>query len=71
MDDHDLARSVKGLYRILDLIAEQGSGGLGSTCILVRSSALTVDLSQWTKSLSLRRHFRRLSMPFVLALIRP
>ncbi|KIM57715.1 hypothetical protein SCLCIDRAFT_1219233 [Scleroderma citrinum Foug A] len=28
MDDHDLARSIKGLYRILDLIAEQGSGGL-------------------------------------------
>jgi len=42
--DHDLARSIKGLYRILDLIAEQGSGGLGSVCILVRGSALTVDL---------------------------
>jgi hypothetical protein len=27
----DLAKSVKGMYRILDLINEQGSGGLGET----------------------------------------
>ena len=25
----DLAYSIKGMYRILDLISEQGSGGLG------------------------------------------
>ena len=28
-----MVRSIKGFYRILDLVAEQGSGGLGSTCI--------------------------------------
>jgi len=26
---HDLSQSIKGMYRILDLISEQGSGGLG------------------------------------------
>jgi len=30
-DDLDLAYSISGLYRILDLITEQGSGGLGNT----------------------------------------
>ena len=30
-DDLDLASSITGLYRILDLITEQGSGGLGNT----------------------------------------
>jgi len=29
-DDLDLACSITGLYRILDLITEQGSGGLGN-----------------------------------------
>ncbi|KAG8216261.1 hypothetical protein J3R82DRAFT_8304 [Butyriboletus roseoflavus] len=28
-DEMDLAHSIKGMYRILDLISEQGSGGLG------------------------------------------
>ena len=28
-DELDLAYSIKGMYRILDLISEQGSGGLG------------------------------------------
>lgn len=28
-DEWDLAHSIKGMYRILDLISEQGSGGLG------------------------------------------
>ena len=28
-DGLDLAYSIKGMYRILDLISEQGSGGLG------------------------------------------
>lgn len=27
--DLDLSYSIKGMYRILDLISEQGSGGLG------------------------------------------
>ena len=31
--NQDLAQSIKGFYRVLDLITEQGSGGLGSTCI--------------------------------------
>jgi hypothetical protein len=26
----DVAREVKGMYRVLDLIFEQGSGGLGA-----------------------------------------
>ena len=38
-DELDLASSIKGMYRILDLISEQGSGGLGKhssqTCVLV------------------------------------
>jgi hypothetical protein len=38
-DELDLAYSVKGMYRILDLFSEQGSGGLGEypspTCALV------------------------------------
>ena len=29
-DDLDLACSITGLYRVLDLMTEQGSGGLGS-----------------------------------------
>lgn len=29
----DLSKSVKGMYRILDLISEQGSGGLGKLYI--------------------------------------
>lgn len=28
-DELDLAHSIKDIYRILDLISEQGSGGLG------------------------------------------
>jgi hypothetical protein len=35
---NDLLDSIKGMYRILDLITEQGSGGLGmtfSTCHFV------------------------------------
>jgi hypothetical protein len=27
--DIDLSNSIKGMYRILDLVSEQGSGGLG------------------------------------------
>lgn len=32
----DLVESIKGLYRILDLITERGSGGLGSSSELPR-----------------------------------
>lgn len=34
--NHDLVHSVKGMYRILDLISEQGSGGLGEARFFVR-----------------------------------
>ena len=33
----DLSKAVKGMYRILDLISEQGSGGLGKTRASYRS----------------------------------
>ena len=29
LPEQDLADSIKGMYRLLDLISEQGSGGLG------------------------------------------
>ena len=31
-DELDLTHFIKGMYRILDLISEQGSGGLGEYC---------------------------------------
>jgi hypothetical protein len=34
-DPNDLMHSVKGMYRILDLISETGSGGLGATQVPV------------------------------------
>jgi hypothetical protein len=33
-DARDLVESINGMYRILDLISEQGSGGLGTFTIL-------------------------------------
>ncbi|KAI6097344.1 hypothetical protein EDD16DRAFT_604216 [Pisolithus croceorrhizus] len=38
LEQHDLASSVKGLYRILDLISEQGSGGLVDKIIISQNS---------------------------------
>ncbi|KAI6143614.1 hypothetical protein BKA82DRAFT_127237 [Pisolithus tinctorius] len=38
LDHLDLASSVKGLYRILDLITEQGSGGLVDKIIISQNS---------------------------------
>ncbi|KAI6035782.1 hypothetical protein EDC04DRAFT_2880315 [Pisolithus marmoratus] len=38
LDHPDLASSVKGLYRILDLITEQGSGGLVDKIIISQDS---------------------------------
>lgn len=32
-DARDLAQSINGMHRILDLISEQGSGGLGGTVV--------------------------------------
>jgi hypothetical protein len=33
-DTHDLVHSIKSMYRVLDLISEQGSGGLGDFIFL-------------------------------------
>jgi hypothetical protein len=34
----DLVQSIKGMYRVLDLISEQGSGGLGDSFVLTQPS---------------------------------
>ncbi|KAH7882014.1 hypothetical protein F5I97DRAFT_1939518 [Phlebopus sp. FC_14] len=36
--EYDLAHSIKGMYRILDLISEQGSGGLVDKIIIAQES---------------------------------
>ena len=46
----DLSKSVKGMYRILDLISEEGSGGLGKVHAPF-SSSLDTFLCQLTRSL--------------------
>ena len=43
-DELDLAHSIKGMYRILDLISEQGSGGLGEYSTQTGVLVLIVDL---------------------------
>ncbi|KAG6369029.1 hypothetical protein JVT61DRAFT_1964, partial [Boletus reticuloceps] len=43
-DELDLACSIKGMYRILDLISEQGSGGLGEYPSHFAALAPIVDL---------------------------
>ena len=43
-DDLDLAHSIKGMYRILDLTSEQGSGGLGEYSTQTGVLVLIVDL---------------------------
>jgi hypothetical protein len=37
----DLSHAIKGMYRILDLISEQGSGGLGKLSCWIMTSILT------------------------------
>lgn len=37
-DARDLVQSIEGMYRVLDLISEQGSGGLGDPIVLVKLS---------------------------------
>jgi len=55
-DPNDLMHSIKGMYRILDLISETGSGGLG----MVHSSVLIYHLpnyiQQWRRSSSTKNH---------------
>jgi hypothetical protein len=43
-DDLDLVYSIKGMYRILDLISEQGSGGLGKYPSQIDPRILIIDL---------------------------
>jgi len=61
-DDLDLAFFITGLYRILDLITEQGSGGLGNTLcrgqhILAHTfpSGQDYNLSEFSQSLHQHR----------------
>ena len=51
-DDLDLAYSIKGTYRILDLISEQSSGGLGEYPQPDRRAWL-FSLSVWYQSIKL------------------
>ena len=48
-DEMDLVLSVKGMYRILDLISEQGSGGLGEFLTQNRACFPSIDLSSVDK----------------------
>ena len=48
-DELDLAYSIKGMYRILDLISEQGSGGLGEFLTRNRACFPSIDLSSVDK----------------------
>ncbi|KAH0827345.1 hypothetical protein J3R83DRAFT_3979 [Lanmaoa asiatica] len=48
-DELDLAYSVKGMYRILDLISEQGSGGLGEFLNRTATLVLIIDLASVDK----------------------
>ena len=43
-DKLDLVYSIKGMYRILDLISEQGSGGLGEYHSQIGAFVLIIDL---------------------------
>ena len=49
-DEFDLAYSIKGMYRILDLISEQGSGGLGKY-LTATSLVRLFSLSIWYQSI--------------------
>lgn len=42
--DYDLVNHIKGMYRILDLISEQGSSGLGRSLNKRRNSLFTLGL---------------------------
>ena len=48
-DEVDLALSIKGMYRILDLISEQGSGGLSEFLTQNRACFPSIDLSSADK----------------------
>ena len=50
-DPNDLMHSIEGMYRILDLISETGSGGLGAAHISV-SIRRPNHMQQWKRSSS-------------------
>ena len=58
----DLLLRTRGLYRLLDLISEQGSGGAGMVNILSRYVIETQPtvITKWTKSSSLKSPWRSL-----------
>jgi len=51
-DPNDLMYSVKGMYRILDLISEMGSGGLGMAHVSVLTRCPSHCVQQWKRSSS-------------------
>ena len=58
-DDPDLLFRIRGFYRLLDLISEQGSGGAGMIKARCLETQLTVTL-KWTRSSSLKCRWRSL-----------
>jgi hypothetical protein len=68
----DIADSIRGFYRILDLINERGSGGLGvllSLCLL--HYAYSASVAQLIRSLLLKNLSLVLSMTWHPVHIRP
>ena len=60
--DADLLFRIRGLYRLLDLISEQGSGGAGmlkAPYYNIIETQFTV-ISKWTRSSSLKSPWRGL-----------
>ena len=61
-DDTDLLFRIRGLYRLLDLINEQGSGGAGMIktpyCYIIETQPTTIY--KWTRSSSLKSPWRSL-----------
>ena len=53
---NDLVYSIKGMYRILDLISEIGSGGLGMACALVLTCCPSHHIQQWKRLSSTKNH---------------
>jgi hypothetical protein len=59
-NDGDLLFRIRGLYRLLDLINEQGSGGAGMinvpSCYITETQPTVIP--KWTRSLSLKSPWR-------------
>ena len=70
--DMDLLSRINGLYRLLDLISEQGSGGTGMLIASSMAQGHSIYLpspSKWTKSLLRRSPWRNSSTTSALVLI--